>query len=122
VTGPGPARASDTHIELVLIAAAALLSQAVPEPARFLVDNRGLDVSLAVLVFATAFTIPPSTLRGLPASAGRIIAALASAAVLLPALSWAASRILHTVSLRRGVLTVDLAPAEIASVATTSLG
>jgi predicted Na+-dependent transporter len=52
---------------------------------------------------------------------GRIIAALASAAVLLPALSWAASRILHTVSLRRGVLTVGLAPAEIASVATTSL-
>jgi predicted Na+-dependent transporter len=115
------ARAADAHIELVLVVGAAVLSQAVPQPARFLVDHRGLDASLAVLVFATALAIPPSTFRGLAASAGHLIAALAAAAVVLPAMSWAVSRIVPTLALRRGVLTAGLAPAEIASVATTSL-
>src|ERR1700693_3659239 len=52
------ARAADAHIELVLLVGAVVLTKAVPEPARFLVDHRGLDVSLAVLVFATAIAIP----------------------------------------------------------------
>ena len=121
VVGQIAARASDTHIELVLLVGAAVLSQAVPEPARFLVDHRGLDVSLAVLVFATALAIPPSAFRGLTASADRVVAALVSSALVLPALAWAVSRLVPTVALRRGVLTVGLAPAEIASVATTSL-
>jgi predicted Na+-dependent transporter len=115
------ARAADAHIELVLVVGAAVLSQAVPQPARFLVDHRGLDASLAVLVFATAIAIPPNAFRGLATSAGRLVATLASAALVLPALSWAVSRIVSTMALRRGVLTVGLAPAEIASVATTSL-
>nr|MDQ6947854.1 DUF4118 domain-containing protein [Actinomycetota bacterium] len=114
-------RASDSHVELVLIAGAAVLSQAVPQPARFLVDHRGLDVALAVLVFTTALAIPPRTFRGLTAHAGRLGAAVTSSALVLPALAWVASRIVHTLALRRGVLTVGLAPAEIASVATTSL-
>lgn len=115
------ARASDAHIEVVLVAGAAVLSQAVPEPARFLVDHRGLDASLAVLVFATAVAIPPSAFRGLAANARRLVVALTSSAVILPAMSWAASRIVPTLALRRGVLSVGLAPAEIASVATISL-
>jgi predicted Na+-dependent transporter len=115
------ARASDSHLELVLVVGAAVLSQAVPQPARFLVDHRGLDGSLAVLVFATALAIPPSAFRGLATSAGRLTATLIATAVILPALSWAVSRIVPTLALRRGVLTVGLAPAEIASVATTSL-
>jgi len=121
VVGQIAARASDTHVELVLLVGAAVLSQAVPEPARFLVDHRGLDVSLAVLVFATALAIPPSAFRGLTASADRVVAALVSSALVLPALAWAVSRLVPTVALRRGVLTIGLAPAEIASVATTSL-
>jgi len=115
------ARASDTHIELVLLVGAVALSQAVPEPARFLVDHRGLDASLAVLVFATAVAIPPSAFVGLSARAGRLIVSLVAAAVVLPALSWTVSRLVAQVALRRGVLAVGLAPAEIASVATTSL-
>jgi predicted Na+-dependent transporter len=115
------AHASGTHVELVLVAGAAVLSQAVPEPARFLVDHRGLDASLAVLVFTTALAIPPRTFRGLATNASRLVAALIASAVVLPALAWAASRIVPTLALRRGVLTVGLAPAEIASVATTSL-
>jgi len=121
VVGQIAARASGTHIELVLLVGAAVLSQAVPEPARFLVDHRGLDAALAVLVFATALAIPPSAFRGLTTSAGRLVAALASSALVLPALSWAVSRLVPTLTLRRGVMTVGLAPAEIASVATTSL-
>lgn len=113
--------ASDRHIELVLVAGAAVLSQAVPEPARFLVDHRGLDVSLALLVFATALAIAPRTFRGLATNATRLVATLVSTALALPALSWAVSRIVPTVALRRGVVVVGLAPAEIASVATTSL-
>jgi predicted Na+-dependent transporter len=115
------ARASHAHIELVLIAGAATLSQAVPEPARFLVGHRGLDVSLAVLVLATAVAIPPSTVRGLPANARRLAVALVCSALVLPALSWAVAHLVSPLALRRGVLTVGLAPAEIASVATTSL-
>jgi len=115
------ARASHAHIELVLIAGAAVLSQAVPDPARLLVDHRGLDATLAVLVFATAVTIPPSALRGLHASAGRLIVALATCALILPGLSWAVAHLVPTLALRRGMLTVGFAPAEIASVATTSL-
>lgn len=114
-------RASDRHIELVLVAGAAVLSQAVPEPARFLVDHRGLDISLALLVFATALAIAPRTFRGLATNATRLVATLVTTALALPALSWAVSRIVPTVALRRGVLVVGLAPAEIASVATTSL-
>src|ERR1700736_4577604 len=80
VVGQIAAHASDNHIELVLVAGAAVLSQAVPEPARFLVDHQGLDVSLAVLVFATAIAIPATAFRGLTTNAGRLTAAVASAA------------------------------------------
>ena len=121
VVGQIAARASDSHIELVLVVGAAVLSQAVPEPARFLVDHRGLDVSLAVLVFVTAIAIPATAFRGLATNARRLAAALACTTIVLPALSWALSRLVRTLALRRGVLTVGLAPAEIASVATTSL-
>ena len=115
------AHASSNHIELVFIAGAAALSQAVPEPARFLVDHRGLDASLAVLVFATALAIPVRTFRGLAGHASRMVAAVIATAVALPALAWAVSHLVGSLTLRRGVLTVGLAPAEIASVATTSL-
>jgi len=115
------ASAASAHVELVLVVGAAVLSQAVPQPARFLVDHRGLDAALAVLVFATALAIPPSAFRGLAGHAGRLCAAIASSAVLLPGLAWAVSRLVPSMALRRGVLTVGLAPAEIASVATTSL-
>jgi predicted Na+-dependent transporter len=121
VVGQIAVRASDAHVELILVAAAGVLSQAVPDPARFLVDHRALDITLAVLVFATAITVAPSTFRGLGTNATRLVAALVSTGVALPALSWASSRLVSTAALRRGVLVVGVAPAEIASVATTSL-
>jgi len=116
------AHASNSHVELVFVAGAAVLSKAIPEPARFLVDHRGLDICLAVLVFATALAIPPRTFRGLTGNAGRLVAALVFTSLALPALSWAVSHFVASLALRRGVLTVGLAPAEIASIATTSMG
>ncbi len=109
------------HIELFLVLVAAVLSQLVPQPARFLLDHRALDLSLAVLVFSTALGIPPRTFGGLATHAGRLVAALISTALALPALAWLVSHFVPSLTLRRGVLTVGLAPAEIASVATTSL-
>lgn len=115
------ARASDTHVALVAIVTAAVLSQAVPQPARFAVDHRGLDATLAVLVFATALAIGPGAFQGLATSAARLVVALVSAALFLPAMAWAVSHLVPTLALRRGVLTVGLAPAEIASLATVGL-
>jgi predicted Na+-dependent transporter len=115
------ATAADAHREVLFVAGAVVLSQAVPQPARFLVDHRGLDITLIVLVFATAITVAPSAFGGLATNAGRLVAALACTAVVLPVLAWAASRLVSTLALRRGVMTVGVAPAEIASVATTSL-
>jgi len=119
--GQMTAHASDAHIELVLIVGAAVLSQAVPQPARFLVDHRAVDITLTALVFTTALTVTPGAFRGIRASASRLTAALVAGSVALPAMSWLASRLVTTLALRRGVLTVGLAPAEVASVATSSL-
>ena len=68
-----------------------------------------------------AIAIPPSAFRGLAVNGRRLVVALGATSVALPALSWAVSHLVHTLALRRGVLTVGVAPAEIASVATTSL-
>src|SRR5271165_2428288 len=81
-------RAARAYEELVLIVAVAALSQAVPQPARLLVNHSGLDVCLAVLVFVTALTIPPSALARLGAQARRISAAVLAGTLVLPALSW----------------------------------
>ena len=113
--------AARAYEELVLILGVAVLSQAVPGPARLVVDHSGLDVCLAVLVLVTALSIPPTAFRSLGALGGRLAAALAAGSVILPALSWLVSRLVSVASLRRGVLVVGLAPAEVASVAVASL-
>ena len=115
------AQLAANHIEVVFLAGAVVLSQAVPAPARFLVDHRGLEISLGVLVFSSAIGISPAAFRGLHHHCRRLTVALVASATVLPALSWAVSRIVPILALRRGVLAVGLAPAEVASVATTSL-
>jgi predicted Na+-dependent transporter len=50
-----------------------------------------------------------------------LLAALAIGVTVLPALAWAAARMVPAGPLRDGVLTVGLAPCEIASVATTAM-
>jgi len=86
-----------------------------------LTSHQGISILLAALVFATAITIEPAALRSFATTWKSLLAALAAGIIVLPALSWAASRIVAPGSLRDGIMTVGLAPCEIASVATTAM-
>ena len=103
----------------MLVAAAVGLS--VQPPLAWLASRQGINVLLAVLVFATAVTIEPAALGRLTQTWRPLAAALAAGIVVLPALSWAVSRVVAAGSLRDGVMVAGLAPCEIASVATTAM-
>ena len=105
----------------MLVIVAAVLGHAFPSPARAVLDHHGLDACLAALVLVTAMTVPLSGVLGLRRHPRRLAAALASTTVALPALSWTVSRLVTAATLRRGVLALGLAPAEIASVAVVLL-
>ncbi|WP_367185155.1 bile acid:sodium symporter, partial [Trebonia sp.] len=107
--------------ELAAVLAAAILGLSVRPPLAWLAARQGIDVLLAVLVFATAVTIEPAALRRLGGAWRPLLAALAAGVTVLPALSWAVSWLVAPGPLRDGVLAVGLAPCEIASVATTAM-
>jgi predicted Na+-dependent transporter len=107
--------------ELAAVLAAAIIGLSVQRPLAWLDARQGINVLLAVLVFATAVTIEPAALRRAAASWRPLLAALAIGVTVLPALAWAAARMVPAGPLRDGVLTVGLAPCEIASVATTAM-
>jgi len=107
--------------ELAAVLAAAVIGLSVQPPLAWLAARQGINVLLAVLVFATAVTIEPAALRRAARAWLRLLVALAIGATVLPALSWAAARMVPAGPLRNGVLTVGLAPCEIASVATTAM-
>ncbi len=107
--------------ELIAVLAAAVLGLTVQRPLAWLAGHQGINVLLAILVFATAVTIDPAALRRLVTAWRSLVVALAVGITVLPALSWAVSRIVGAGPLRDGVLVVGLAPCEIASVATTAM-
>ena len=107
--------------ELIAVLVAAAVGLSVQPPLAWLANHQGINILLAVLVFATAITIEPAALRRLAATWRSLLAALAAGITVLPALSWAVSRIAAAGSLRDGIMTVGLAPCEIASVATTAM-
>ena len=107
--------------ELAAVLAAAVIGLSVQRPLAWLAARQGINVLLAVLVFATAVTIEPAALRRAASAWQRLLAALAIGATVLPALSWAVAHMVPAGPLRNGVLTVGLAPCEIASVATTAM-
>jgi predicted Na+-dependent transporter len=107
--------------ELAAVLAAAIIGLSVQRPLAWLAARQGINVLLAVLVFATAVTIEPAALRRGAAAWQRLLVALVLGATVLPALSWAVARMVPAGPLRNGVLTVGLAPCEIASVATTAM-
>ena len=107
--------------ELAAVLAAAVIGLSVQRPLAWLAARQGINVLLAVLVFATAVTIEPAALRRAASAWQRLLAALAIGATVLPALSWAVAHMVPAGPLRDGVLTVGLAPCEIASVATTAM-
>jgi arsenite transporter len=107
--------------ELLAVVAAAIIGLTVQRPLAWLAGHQGINVLLAILVFATAVTIDPAALRRLVSAWRSLVVALIVGITVLPALSWAVSRIVAAGSLRDGVLVVGLAPCEIASVATTAM-
>jgi len=107
--------------ELIAVLVAAILGLSAQRPLAWLADRQGINVLLAVLVFATAVSIEPAALGRLASAWRSLLAALAAGITVLPALSWAVSRMVAAGSLREGVMAVGLAPCEIASVATTAM-
>src|ERR1700728_1725971 len=107
--------------ELIAVIAAAIVGLTVQRPLAWLADHQGINVLLAILVFATAVTIDPAALRRLLGAWRPLLIAIIVGITVLPALSWAVSRIVAAGPLRDGVLVVGLAPCEIASVATTAM-
>jgi predicted Na+-dependent transporter len=107
--------------ELIAVLAAAIIGLTVQRPLAWLADHQGINVLLAILVFATAVTVDPAALRRLVSAWRSLLVALVVGITVLPALAWAVSRIVGVGPLRDGVLTVGLAPCEIASVATTAM-
>jgi predicted Na+-dependent transporter len=107
--------------ELVAVLAAAAFGLSVQAPLAWLARHQGINVLLAILVFATAITVEPAALRRLGSNWRPLLAGTATGITVLPALSWAASRLVSAGSLRDGVMIVGLAPCEIASVATTAM-
>jgi BASS family bile acid:Na+ symporter len=115
------ARIVGAYPELLLVLCAAGIGLAVSRPLRWLDSHQGINAFLAVLVFATAVTVPIDALGRLAARWRRLAVALVAGATVLPAVSWVASRIVSAGPLRNGIMAVGLAPCEIASVATTAL-
>jgi Sodium Bile acid symporter family len=107
--------------ELLAVLAAAILGLSLRPPLAWAANHQGINILLAVLVFATAVTIEPAALRPLTSAWPRLLATLAAGITVLPALSWAVSQVVAAGSLRDGIMTIGLAPCEIASVATTAM-
>jgi BASS family bile acid:Na+ symporter len=83
--------------------------------------HQAIDVVLAVLVFASAMTIPAGVLSRVRALAPRLGIVVIAAAAALPAVAFALSRLLGPAALRDGVLAIGVSPAEVASVAITGI-
>ncbi len=107
--------------ELTTVLVAAVIGLLVQSPLAWLASHQGINVLLAVLVFATALTIEPAALGRIAVAWRSLAAALLTGVTVLPALSWAVAQIVPSGALRDGLLTLGLAPCEIASVATTAM-
>jgi len=107
--------------ELAIVAVAAAVGLTVQRPLVWVVHHQGIDIFLVILVFFTALTIEPRTLRDLPAAWRRLSVALLAGITVLPALSWSVAHLVSAGHLRDGVSAIGLAPCEIASIATTAM-
>jgi predicted Na+-dependent transporter len=107
--------------ELAVVAAAAVLGLTVQAPLEQVVRHQGIDVLLVILVFSTAISIEPQSLRRLPAAWKQLSLALVVGVSVLPILSWLVSHVVAPGHLRDGITTIGLAPCEIASIATTAM-
>jgi BASS family bile acid:Na+ symporter len=117
----GVAKTARAYPELLLVILAAVVGLAIGRPLRWVGSHQGINILLAVLVFATALTVSTDSLRRLTSSWRQLAAALALGVTVLPALSWVASHLVAAGSIRDGIMVIGIAPCEIASVATTAM-
>jgi len=107
--------------ELATVLLAAVIGLLVQSPLAWIASHQGINALLAVLVLATAVTIEPAALRQTARAWRTLAVALAAGITVLPLLSWAVAFLAPPGPLRDGLLTVGLAPCEIASMATTAM-
>jgi predicted Na+-dependent transporter len=93
---------------LLLVLAAAAAGVAAPAPGRAVSASNGIDVALAVLVFATGLSVRAADLATVRTAWRRIAVVLAGSTVVLPALAWAASHLIGNPVLRSGMQTVGV--------------
>jgi BASS family bile acid:Na+ symporter len=102
---------------LALVLVVAAVSVAAPGPGRAAASRHGIDVALAVLVFATGLSLRLGDLAIVRRAWPRITITLAVSTAALPALAWAASQLIGDPVQRAGMQAVGVAPAEVATVA-----
>ncbi len=108
-------------LAVLAVLVAAIIGLCVQSPLAWLASRQGINVLLAVLVFATAVTIEPAALRRLGETWRPLLMTLVAGITVLPTLAWAVSCFVAAGSLRDGIMAVGVAPCEIASVATTAM-
>jgi predicted Na+-dependent transporter len=112
---------AEAYPELIAVVLASIVGLTVQSPLRWLVDHRGIDVLLVVLVFATAVTITVGDLGRVAGVRVRLAIGLLAGTTVLPALAWISARLVVAGPLRDGMLTIGVAPCEIASVAAVAI-
>ncbi len=114
---PGAVAAALERFLLLLVVAVAAAGIAVPAPGLAVSAGNGIDAALAVLVFATGLSLRMADLAAVRMVWRRVTVVLLVSTLALPALAWAASRLITDPVLRSGMQTVGVAPAEVATVA-----
>ena len=113
---PAAADVSERFLVAFVIAAGAA-GVAAPSPGRAVAAGNGIDIALAVLVFATGLSLRVADLASVRLAWRRIAVVLLVSTTALPVLAWAASLLIGEEVLRSGMQTVGVAPAEVATVA-----
>src|SRR5579859_5520710 len=108
---------SSERFLVILVLAVAAAGVAGPAPGRAVAAGNGIDIALAVLVFATGLSLRLADLVAVRLAWRRIAVVLGVSTAALPALAWAASQLIGDHVLRSGMQTVGVAPAEVATVA-----
>lgn len=102
------------------VLAVGAVGAALPATGRNLDARGAIDPTLAVLVLTAGFAVDLAGARSVTVRLGRLVAALAVGSVCLPLLAWGISRA-ATGAVRDAVLSVGVAPPEVASLALTAL-
>ena len=102
-------------LPLVIVVAAAGVARS--GPGRAVTAHDGIDVSLAILVFATGLSLRLADLAAVRTAWRRLLVVLVASTAVLPALAWAASQLITDPVLRSGMQAAGVAPAEVATVA-----